>query len=103
MSESRDKPGDPGQSPGGRSPLRERSQSAAQGVAAPTRDVAGGRPTPSRSGPTRTRGGQLLVGRLTEHGRAPYQFRSGEDLSYYVKLLTSRGERTLWGKDLERA
>lgn len=49
------------------------------------------------------RGGQLLVGRLTEHGRAPYQFRSGEDLSYYVKLLTSRGERTLWGKDLERA
>jgi hypothetical protein len=49
------------------------------------------------------RGGQLLVGRLTEHGRARYQFRSGEDLSYYVKLLTSRGERTLWGKDLERA
>lgn len=49
------------------------------------------------------RGGQLLVGRLTEHGRARYQFRSGEDLSYYVKLLTGRGERTLWGKDLERA
>jgi len=63
----------------------------------------GGRPAPDWSGPTRTRGGQLLVGRLTEHGRAPYQFRSGDDLSYYVKLLTSRGERTLWGKDLERA
>lgn len=43
------------------------------------------------------------MGRLTEHGRAPYQFRNGEDLSYYLKLLTSRGERTLWGKDLERA
>src|SRR6185312_9350166 len=103
MNESRDKPGYPGQSTGGRSPLPERSQSAARGSAGPTQDVAAGRPTPSWSGPTRARGGQLLVGRLTEHGQAPYQFRSGEDLSYYVKLLTSRGERTLWGKDLERA
>ena len=56
-----------------------------------------------RSDARRVRGGELLVGRLTAHGRAHYQFRSGEDLSYYVKLLTSRGERTLWGKDLERA
>jgi hypothetical protein len=103
MSESRDKPGDPGRSPGGRSPFPERSQSASSGTAAPPRDAAVGRPTPGWSGPGRTRGGQLLVGRLTEHGRAPYQFRSGDDLSYYVKLLTSRGERTLWGKDLERA
>jgi hypothetical protein len=103
MSESRDKFGDSGQSPGGRDPLPERSQSAASGVAAPRRDASVGPPAPSGSGPTRTRGGQLLVGRLTEHGRAPYQFRSGEDVSYYVKLLTSRGERTLWGKDLERA
>jgi hypothetical protein len=49
------------------------------------------------------RGGELLIGRLREHGRANYQFRASEDPSYYVKLLTSRGERTLWGKDLERA
>src|SRR5271155_615230 len=49
------------------------------------------------------RGGSLLVGRLTEHGRANYQFRLGENASYYVKLLTSRGPKTLWGKDLERA
>jgi hypothetical protein len=103
MSESRDKPDDPGQSPGGRSPLPERSQSAASGAAPPRRDAAVARASPNGSGPTRTRGGQLLVGRLTEHGRAPYQFRTGDDLSYYVKLLTSRGERTLWGKDLERA
>jgi hypothetical protein len=101
MSESRDKFGDSGQSPDGRNPLPERSQPA--GVSAPRGDGSGGRPAPSASSPTRTRGGQLLVGRLTEHGRAPYQFRSGEDVSYYVKLLTSRGERTLWGKDLERA
>ena len=50
-----------------------------------------------------SRGGQLVVGRLTEHGRAHYQFRAGEDLSYYLKVLTSQGERVLWGKHLERA
>jgi hypothetical protein len=49
------------------------------------------------------RGGQLLIGRLNDHGAANYQFRAKEDLSYYVKLLTSRGERVLWGKDLQRA
>lgn len=48
-------------------------------------------------------GGGLLIGRLKEHGPANYQFRAKQDPSYYVKLLTSRGERTLWGKDLERA
>ena len=49
------------------------------------------------------RGGQLLIGRLNDHGAANYQFRAKEDPSYYVKLLTSRGERVLWGKDLQRA
>ena len=43
------------------------------------------------------------MGRLTEHGRANYQFRTDENASYYLKLLTSRGAKTLWGKDLERA
>ena len=51
----------------------------------------------------RRRGEELLIGRLTGYGRANYQFRSDEDASYYIKLLTSRGPRTLWGKDLERA
>lgn len=60
--------------------------------------------TPRQRDSTRpSRGGQLVIGRLTEHGRAHYQFRAREDLSYYLKLLTSQGERTLWGKDLERA
>jgi hypothetical protein len=48
-------------------------------------------------------GGQLLIGRLNDYGAANYQFRAKEDPSYYVKLLTSRGERILWGKDLQRA
>jgi hypothetical protein len=50
-----------------------------------------------------TRGRDLVVGRLTEHGSAPYQFRAEEKASYYVKVLTSRGPKTIWGKDLERA
>lgn len=49
------------------------------------------------------RGGQLLIGRMKDHGAANYQFRKDQDPSYYVRLLTSRGERILWGKDLERA
>lgn len=52
---------------------------------------------------TARRDGELLIGRLAAHGRANYQFRATEEPSYYLKLLTSRGERTLWGKDLERA
>jgi hypothetical protein len=49
------------------------------------------------------RGGSLFIGRLTEHGRANYQFRTDENASYFLKILTSRGAKTLWGKDLERA
>ncbi len=51
----------------------------------------------------RRRSGTLLIGRLKDHGIANYQFRTKQDPSYYVKLLTSKGERTLWGKDLQRA
>lgn len=49
------------------------------------------------------RSGALVIGRLTEHGVANYQFRRDENPSYYVKVLTSRGVKVLWGKDLERA
>ena len=45
----------------------------------------------------------IVVGRFQEHGTAPYQFRSHEDPSYYLKILTNRGDRVLWGKDLQRA
>ena len=48
-------------------------------------------------------GADLLIGRLVDHGAANYQFRAAEDPSYFVKLLTSRGEKVLWGKDLARA
>ena len=73
-------------------------------AAEPPRKVSG---VPSSRVATRetrpSRGGSLFVGRLTEHGRANYQFRTDENASYFLKLLTSRGAKTLWGKDLERA
>ena len=45
----------------------------------------------------------IVVGQFQEHGTAPYQFRASEDPSYFLKILTNRGERILWGKDLRRA
>ena len=42
-------------------------------------------------------------GRFIDHGAANYQFDARADLSYFVKIDTPDGERTLWGKDLERA
>ena len=86
MSETGDRPGGAGRSP-----------------EEPNQRGGGSNPPRRRDSARPSRGGQLVIGRLTEHGRAHYQFRAGEDLSYYLKLLTSQGERILWGKDLERA
>lgn len=47
---------------------------------------------------------RVLYGTLLSHGAENFQFNPQEDMSYYVKLRTDRGEdRVLWGKDLERA
>jgi hypothetical protein len=54
------------------------------------------------SGIRRARSG-LLVGTLVEHGRAPYQHDMKQPMSYYVKIETPQGDRTIWGVDLERA
>lgn len=45
----------------------------------------------------------IIVGRLLAYGKAPYQFRSAEGPSFFVRLQTQHGERVLWGKDLARA
>lgn len=44
-----------------------------------------------------------FVGKLLEHGRAPYRQDPKEQMSYFVRLDTAHGERTIWGVDLERA
>jgi hypothetical protein len=46
---------------------------------------------------------RVHAGRLLDHGTANYRHDARADLSYFVKIDTPDGERTLWGKDLERA
>lgn len=43
------------------------------------------------------------VGRLVDHGPAPYRQEPQAPMSYVVKLETARGDRELWGVDLQRA
>ena len=52
------------------------------------------------AGPER---GELIQGKLIEHGRATYQHDPRAGMSYFVKLETLRGSRVIWGVDLERA
>lgn len=44
-----------------------------------------------------------IVGKLLEHGQAPYEHDPNNEKSYYAKIMTDQGERTIWGVDLERA
>ena len=46
---------------------------------------------------------EILSGRLADHGRATYRHDPRQPMSYFVKLETERGDRTIWGIDLERA
>ncbi|CAG0933614.1 hypothetical protein RHDC3_02630 [Rhodocyclaceae bacterium] len=46
---------------------------------------------------------ERIQGRLLDHGAASYRFDPKGRLSYFVKLQTDRGEKVLWGVDLERA
>lgn len=79
----------------------------ARSVAARTqRDESPRRTAPEERTPQRPRDAQaerLLVGRLVEHGAAPYRNDPKEPASYYVKIETARGDRTVWGVDLARA
>ena len=46
---------------------------------------------------------RAYVGTLIEHGVAPYEFKEKAQSSYYIKLQTESGEKTVWGVDLPRA
>jgi putative DNA primase/helicase len=43
------------------------------------------------------------IGKLLEHGSAPFEYNKEERDSYYVVLDTPRGTKTIWGVDLQRA
>ena len=45
----------------------------------------------------------LISGKLVDHGPAPYKHNPKEAMSYFVRIETERGDRDLWGVDLERA
>jgi hypothetical protein len=46
---------------------------------------------------------RVHVGRVVEHGSAPYEHNADNSASYYVKLATDQGEQTIWGVDLARS
>lgn len=61
--------------------------------------------TPQTGGtvPTRTPDEGVVVGKLVDHGAARYAHDPKEPMSYFVRIETARGDREIWGVDLERA
>jgi hypothetical protein len=69
-------------------------------------DPASTRDRSSTDGERKTRSSEDLgpiTGRLVDHGRANYRHNPKERMSYYVRVETERGDREIWGVDLERA
>ena len=46
---------------------------------------------------------ELISGRLVDHGPASYKHNPKEPMSYFVRIETEKGDRDIWGVDLERA
>ena len=51
----------------------------------------------------RTTRGSTIHGLLVAAAAAPYQFDPAQRMSFYVRVRTETGDRTVWGADLERA
>lgn len=66
-------------------------------------DETSSRPRRAPAAPDKPAEGELIVGRLVDHGPAPYQHKPNQPMSYYVRIETERGDREIWGVDLERA
>jgi hypothetical protein len=87
---------------------REERESSARGRAPDRGVIEGARKTRNKEASVaqeseKQNRGTLITGRLLEYGRDTYKHEPSEALSYFVKLKTARGERTVWGVDLERA
>lgn len=46
---------------------------------------------------------RLTIGKLIDFGRARHEFHPRGHPSFFVKILTDDGPRTIWGRELERA
>jgi putative DNA primase/helicase len=79
---------------------RRNSMAAGESTDVPADRSARGVEPQSRS-PERQKG--VLTGKLIDHGRATYQHDPRAPMSYFVKIETPRGDRVIWGVDLERA
>lgn len=66
------------------------------------RSISGNFPVQERR-PVRNGLRAPIVGTLLAHAAAPYRFDPAQRMSYFVRVATEMGERTLWGADLERA
>lgn len=60
-------------------------------------------PESGRAAEPRPQASDLIVGRLVDHGAAPYGHDPKQPMSYFVRVETARGDREIWGVDLERA
>ena len=82
-----------------------RRRTAESGANAPGRGAPAGRPNnkAGRAPAKPAEQGELIVGRLVDHGPAPYQHKPAQPMSYYVRIETERGDQEIWGVDLERA
>lgn len=45
---------------------------------------------------------KMHVGKLVDHGAAPYKNDPKNDMSYFATIQNEKGSHTLWAKDLER-
>lgn len=52
---------------------------------------------------SRLRGERVYVGKIVDHGPAPYRHDKNNDPSYFVVLNTPAGEHVVWGKGLAEA
>ena len=90
---------------------REQRSDTPETATSPKERAARGRSVPEENEPSpqgpespeKQIRGSLIVGRLIDHGAATYRHQAREPMSYFVKVDTERGERTIWGVDLERA
>lgn len=65
-----------------------------------TRLRTGSQDPAARSAPAES---ELLVGRLVDHGPAPFDRNDKNPMNYYVRVETEHGDVERWGVDLERA
>ena len=87
-----------------RSLAARRNPAAPEAAAVPAEPRSADRAPESGGAPApRPQASDLIVGRLVDHGAAPYGHDPKQPMSYFVRVETARGDREIWGVDLERA